>query len=165
MKLIAVILLCIAAILLWTSINKQRNTSAEDRNALREKEKQQLGNTKNAKNIANTTETQPHTPPQDSASDVATPLQTPQILEAINDFATTYDPKELVKIEPYLLHADPQVRNAAIDGMIRLGDASASVMLRSASAKAPTTADAIAMLQAAEYLQLPPVRGIIKKKK
>lgn len=79
----------------------------------------------------------------------------PIILEEINDAAVMYDPGYLTAIQKYLLHQDPEVRKAAISGMIVLGHRYASPMLREASRLAPSPYEAVAMLEAADYLELP----------
>ncbi|MBB5036719.1 HEAT repeat domain-containing protein [Prosthecobacter dejongeii] len=84
------------------------------------------------------------------------------LLEAINDVATTYDPVELPKIKPYLLHPDAEVRKAALDGMVVLGDAAASPLLRDAARQVTSNKEAIEMMQAAEYLELPSATGLLK---
>ncbi|WP_345738412.1 HEAT repeat domain-containing protein [Prosthecobacter algae] len=84
------------------------------------------------------------------------------LLEAINDVAITYDPVELPKIKPYLLHPDAEVRKAALDGMVVLGDAAASPMLRDAARQVTSTKEAIELMQAAEYLELPSATGLLK---
>lgn len=78
------------------------------------------------------------------------------ILGKIEEASVTYDPKGLPLIEPYLLHPDPEVRAAALNGMIVLGEAGASPMLREAAKKAPTPKEAVALTEAADYLELPP---------
>ncbi len=78
------------------------------------------------------------------------------ILGKIEEASVTYDPKGLPLIEPYLLHPDPEVRAAALNGMIVLGEAGASSMLREAAKKAPTPKEAVALTEAADYLELPP---------
>jgi hypothetical protein len=84
------------------------------------------------------------------------------LLEAINDVAITYDPVELPKIKPYLLHPDPEVRKAALDGMVVLGDAAAAPLLRDAARQVASSKEAIEMMQAAEFLELPSATGLIK---
>jgi hypothetical protein len=90
---------------------------------------------------------------------------TSEILEEIHDASVTYDPKQLMKIEPYLLHPDSEVRQAAINGMIVLGDASAGALMRAAAAKAPSPQEAVALLEAADYVELPSASEIIRKPK
>lgn len=84
-----------------------------------------------------------------------TPDAKPQILEAIQDAAVSYDAKELPKIQPYLLHPDPEVRAAARQGMIDLGDAAAGPLLRAASNLALSPEEALALKEAANFVELP----------
>ena len=78
------------------------------------------------------------------------------ILGKIEEASVTYDAKALPDIETYLLHPDPEVRTAALNGMIVLGEAGAASLLREAAKKAPTPKEAVALTEAADYLELPP---------
>ena len=78
-------------------------------------------------------------------------------LEIIHDASVTYDPAELPVIQPYLLSPDPELRAAAVDAMVVLGDASASPLLREAAAKVSSTQEALKMIEAAAYVELPPL--------
>lgn len=77
------------------------------------------------------------------------------ILKEIEQASVTYDAKALPDIEPYLLHPDPEVRQAALNGMLILGDAVAGPLLRKAAEKAPTPKEAVAFQEAADYVELP----------
>ena len=77
------------------------------------------------------------------------------ILNEIEQAAVTYDAKALPSIEPYLLHSDPEVRQAAMNGMVILGDAAAGPLLRKAAEQAPTPKEAVALGEAADYVELP----------
>jgi len=77
------------------------------------------------------------------------------ILNEIEQAAVTYDAKALPSIEPYLLHPDPEVRQAAMNGMVILGDAAAGPLLRKAAGNAPTPKEAVALGEAADYVELP----------
>ena len=90
--------------------------------------------------------------------------QTETILEQINDASVTYDSRELSKIQPFLTHADPEVRKAAMNGMIVLGDASAGAMLRDAAKSAQSPQEAVAMLEAADYVELPSATNDLRNK-
>ena len=83
-----------------------------------------------------------------------------QILEAIEDITVTYDPQELPKLQPYLLHADPEIRQAARQGMVDMGDAAAAPLLRAASRLAVTPQEAVELSEAADYVELPPASVI-----
>lgn len=81
--------------------------------------------------------------------------QRKMIFAKIEEASVTYDPKGLPLLEPYLLHPDPEVRTAALNGMIVLGEAAAAPMLREAAKKAPNPKEAVALTEAADYLELP----------
>lgn len=81
-----------------------------------------------------------------------------QALETLTTAATTYDPDELRVIAPFLRHSDPEVRAAAIDAMIILGDGAAASILRDASHTARSHDEALAMRNAAAFLEQPPHR-------
>lgn len=85
------------------------------------------------------------------------------ILKKIEDAAVTYDAKALPQIEPYLSHADAEIREAAKNGMINLGDAAAGPLLRKAAKNAPTPQEAVALLEAADYVELPSGRVLLDK--
>jgi hypothetical protein len=105
-------------------------------------------------------------PPAIAANSVqSTAPQMEEVLEQIHDASVTYDPKELPKIQPFLTHENPEVRKAAVDGMVILGDASAGAMIREAAKSAPTPQEAVEMLEAADYVELPSARAVIRKKK
>ncbi|HRJ07586.1 MAG TPA: HEAT repeat domain-containing protein [Prosthecobacter sp.] len=89
----------------------------------------------------------PATVPMDAANEV--------ILQEIEQASITYDAKDLPRIRPFLSHPDPEIREAAINGMIVLGDAAAAPMLREASQIAPTPQEAVRMQEVAAYLELP----------
>ena len=77
------------------------------------------------------------------------------ILTDIEQASVTYDAKALPQIEPYLLHPDPEIRAAAMNGMVILGDAAAGPLLRKAAESAPTPKEAVALNEAADYVELP----------
>ena len=77
------------------------------------------------------------------------------ILAKIEEASVTYDPKGLPLLEPYLLHPDPEVRSAALNGIIVLGEPGAAPVLREAARKAATPKEAAALTEAADYLELP----------
>ncbi|HEY1083662.1 MAG TPA: HEAT repeat domain-containing protein [Prosthecobacter sp.] len=89
------------------------------------------------------------------AAPTSGPQEKPQILAAIEDAAVSYSAEELPKIQPYLTHPDPEVRAAAIQGMVTLGDAAAAPLLRAAAQLALSPEEATAMREAASYVELP----------
>lgn len=91
-------------------------------------------------------------------------------IEEMQDASTSYDPKELPIIQPYLESADPLLREAAVDAMIVLGDASAGPMLRAAAQKMDSKEESKKMMEAADYVELPPasfkqISEMMKKRK
>lgn len=79
-------------------------------------------------------------------------------IEKMQEASTTYDPAELPVIRPYLVHPDPELRAAAVEAMIVLGDSSAGPMLRQAAKSLASEEEAKKMEQAADYIELPPAK-------
>lgn len=94
-------------------------------------------------------------PTAPAAPPAAVALPKERILQAIGDAAVSYDARELPNIEPFLRHPDAEVRAAALRGMLTLGDAAAAPLLRAASRQAATPQEAVALIEAADYLELP----------
>lgn len=86
---------------------------------------------------------------------VKLPEAKPEVLEFIHEAAISYSAEELPKIQPFLQHPDPEVRAAALQGMITLGDAAAAPLLRNAAQFAISAEEAAALRQAADYVELP----------
>lgn len=101
------------------------------------------------------TATAPLAAPAPAVSQTSVPQEKPQILAAIEEAAVSYSAEELPKIQPYLTHPDPEVRAAAIQGMVTLGDAAAAPLLRAAAQLALSPEEATAMREAASYVELP----------
>jgi hypothetical protein len=78
-----------------------------------------------------------------------------QILESIHEASISYDARELPKIQPHLIHPDPEVRAAALDGVLTLGDAAGAPLLRQAASTLKDPREAVKYLEAADYLELP----------
>jgi hypothetical protein len=91
------------------------------------------------------------------------PTAKPQILEHIHEASVSYSADELPKIQPFLTHPDPEIRAAAVQGVIDLGDAAGGPILRKAAEVAPSQAEADAMKKAADYVELPSA-SLLKKK-
>lgn len=87
------------------------------------------------------------------------------LLEKIHDASVTYDPKQLPYIAEFLLHENPEVRKASLDGMIVLGDSAAAPLLRKAALSAPSPQEAVALEEAAKYMELPSASLIKRRKK
>ncbi len=97
-------------------------------------------------------------PPEADAEPSATGLRDEErsvILNTIEQASVTYDAKALPLIEPYLLHQDPEIRLAAMNGMIVLGEAAAGPLLRKAAEKSTSPKEAVALSEAADFVELP----------
>jgi hypothetical protein len=95
------------------------------------------------------------------------PLEGPHAAELtrIQDLSVTYDAREVPALAAFLTHDSAEVRAAALDGLIRLGSKEAAEPLRAASAKVKDPREAIAMLDAADYLELPPMPASMLRKR
>lgn len=87
------------------------------------------------------------------------------ILNEIQEASVTYDPGQLPRIAAFLNHTDAQIRQAAIDGMIVLGDSAAAPLLREAAKNALTAKEAVELEEAAAYMELPSARNVLRNKK
>jgi hypothetical protein len=96
--------------------------------------------------------------------DAASPIDKEGVLNEIHDASVTYDPSQLPKIAAFLHHADEQIRQAAIDGMIVLGDSAAAPILREAAKTALSAKEAVALEEAAAYMELPSARNVLRSK-
>ena len=89
------------------------------------------------------------------------------IMETIQTASVSYDPVELPRIQPFLSSPDPEVRAAALNGIVVLGHAAGAPLLREAARRAATTQEAVELLTKADYLELPsapvPMRSRFKK--
>ncbi len=87
------------------------------------------------------------------------------ILETIHLASISYDAVELPRIQPFLSHLDPEVRAAALNGIVVLGHSAGAPLLREAAKRAGTPQEAVELLSKAEYLELPsaPIRRRLKK--
>jgi hypothetical protein len=79
------------------------------------------------------------------------------LLADIQAAAITYDPASLPTLAGYLDSADAEVRAAAADGIVLLGDGSGAGFLRQAAKRARNKAEAADWQAKADYLDLPPV--------
>ena len=75
-------------------------------------------------------------------------------LEAISDLSATYDAVSVPALARYLKHKDPEIRAAARDGLINLGERAAIPFLAEAAKTAPAE-EAQSLREAAEFLALP----------
>lgn len=155
----AAILILIAGILVWRNLkpNSDERDDETKRPAIQKTHSTDLGAGKAA-------QIRPATPTPSNESKPIVRSTKEEILESVHQSSITYDHKELPAIQKYLLDADPEIREAARNGMIVLGDASAGPMLRDASKLAPTPHEAVAMLEAADYVELPSGTLNLKKR-
>lgn len=79
------------------------------------------------------------------------------IQDTITEGVVTYSEEGIPVIEPYLTHPNPDVRAAAVDGMVQLGVPSAAAILRKLATKTEDSREKIKLLEAAEFIALPSV--------
>lgn len=91
----------------------------------------------------------PPPPADDSPAPVAADLA------RIEAAVVTYEPASLPVIAPYLAHANPEVREAARHGLLQMGLAEGAPLLREAAGKMKDPREAIELLDAADFLELP----------
>ncbi len=84
------------------------------------------------------------------------------ILEAIHTASISYDPVDLPRIQPYLSHPDPEIREAALNGIVTLGHASGAPLLRDAANRAMSPKEAALLRERADYLELPSAFELMK---
>ena len=80
------------------------------------------------------------------------------ILGSLQEAATTYSPEGIPLIEPSLYSSDREVREAAADALVVLGETGGAKALRKAAAKSRDPREAVALIERAEYLELPPAK-------
>ena len=127
---------------------------------------------------------QPPAPPRESRSPLATPAETApekslaspdagedaaplladearaRLFADIEAAYTTYDASVLPRLTPHLRHFDPEVRAYAREGIVQLGHADGAAALRAAARSASDPREAAALVEAAEFLELPPAAPV-----
>lgn len=96
-----------------------------------------------------------NTPPVTSQGPIPDSAEKQRIIDAIQLASVSYDPAELPRIQPYLTHPDPELRQAALDGTIVLGHAAGAPLLRDAARRTANPSEAAELLNKADYLELP----------
>ncbi len=96
------------------------------------------------------------TTPNISIATASTPSEV--ILGRIDDAIVSYSPEGVGMIAPYLSSRDPEVRDAAIEGLMQLGEPSGAELLRKAARSAANTRERNQLLEAAAFIDLPPVQ-------
>jgi hypothetical protein len=79
-----------------------------------------------------------------------------RIADEIEEAYTTYSPEALPKLAPYLTHPDPELRALAREAVVQVGHAEGAVLLRRAARSLRDPREAVALLEAADFLELPP---------
>jgi len=79
-----------------------------------------------------------------------------QVQAEIADLSTQYDASAVKPLAAYLYHTDPEIRASARNGLIQLGEAGAVPYLRKAAKEELDPHEAKQLLEAAEFLELPP---------
>lgn len=97
-------------------------------------------------------------PPAETAPPEALQEARDRILADIHQASIQYEPSQIPAIAAHLLHPDPEVRKAAIDGLIVLGEREAAAPLRDAAKQVEDPREATLFLDAADYLELPSYR-------
>lgn len=80
-----------------------------------------------------------------------------QAIERIEAAVVTYEASSLPVIAPFLTHSNPELRRAAREGMLQMGADEASPLLRAAAEKLKDPREATLLLDAADFLDLPPL--------
>ena len=73
----------------------------------------------------------------------------------IESAALRYEPSAVKDIKPWLLDTDPQIRQAARDGLVMLGESDAIPFLRDAASRLKDPAEIASFHEAADLLSLP----------
>jgi hypothetical protein len=114
-----------------------------------------------AKEISAPNITKPAQVAPPSAAPVAAPIMAqknpPVTVEELDDLAMKDDAESLKKILAALTHSDPDIREAARDAAVQFGDASAAARLRAVAANTADAEEKTELLEAAEFLELPPL--------
>jgi len=75
----------------------------------------------------------------------------------IHEAMVTYSPEGVKALEPILANAEPEIREAAINAIIQIGEKSGADALRRAARKTKVLREKMRMLEAAEFIELPPI--------
>jgi hypothetical protein len=90
-----------------------------------------------------------------ATKDAANPERLVTARAVIESAALRYEPSAVKDIRPWLLDTDPQIRQAARDGLVMLGEADAIPFLRDAASRLTDTAEIASFHEAADLLSLP----------
>lgn len=87
----------------------------------------------------------------------ASPETHPITVEELDDLAMTDNPESLKKILTALTNSDPDIREAAREAAVQFGDVSAAPKLRAAADATKDVDEKKELLDAADFLELPPL--------
>ncbi|OYV05534.1 MAG: hypothetical protein CFE26_11080 [Verrucomicrobiales bacterium VVV1] len=85
----------------------------------------------------------------------STPTLPLPLEEEIENAVVTYSPAGLPTFEKLLASGEPDIREAARDGLVRLGETGGAALLRRASARLTDPDEIKKFLETADYLELP----------
>ncbi len=77
------------------------------------------------------------------------------MLTAIDEASVMYSPDALPIIEPMLYSNDREIRQAAADALIVLGETAGAEILRKAASQTKDPVEAVGLIEKADYLELP----------
>lgn len=82
------------------------------------------------------------------------------IFLSLENYASQYDPAFIPKIAAFLQHNNPEVREAAVEAIVQLGERDAIPILRRLARVTKDQNEAQMFLDAAEYLELPSIHEL-----
>ena len=91
-------------------------------------------------------------------------VPTPNIIASLEEAAISYDAARLPEIIPHLYSEHAEIRSAATDALVTLGDASGAEAIQQAARFVTDPREAESMLQKAAFLSLPPGKLSSRKK-
>lgn len=94
-------------------------------------------------------------PPSGNSSQAPDPVELAPILDQLAELATDQSPSAIPKIAAYFEDPTPEIRSAARESMIQLGERAAIPYLLKAAESAATTEEAREFREAADFIELP----------
>ena len=76
-------------------------------------------------------------------------------LERIREATVTYSEEGLVVLRPLLMSKDPEIRAAAVEGIVQLGVGGGAAVLRDAAARSTNAEERKTLLESAAFIELP----------
>jgi hypothetical protein len=155
--LLAAATVCVVIVVIWLA--REKFSGAKSSGGLTEKD-----------SVTATAATPSATSPQRprATTEPLPPIDPSKSVEAaqaeIANLSSQYDPSAVRPLAAYLYHTDPEVRSAARRGLMQLGEADAVPYLRAAEKQELDPAEAKELLEAAEFLAIPPMKIVPKVK-